>query len=116
MPNQTLGFKPKQSDVIENWDIAQGMLDLFIERADINIPGPNNLQLKGLRVDKEHIDQIFNQPGKNITELFIQFAIRTYPGGDESVTTILTGIDDNNTQSKDVAIDYCDPCPDKCPH
>ncbi|WP_417610275.1 hypothetical protein [Owenweeksia hongkongensis] len=114
MPNQILGFQPKKSDVIENWDIAQVMLDQFLERSDINIPGPNNLQLRGLRVDKEHIDQIFAQ-GSHIKELYIQFAIRTYPGGEESVTTILTGIDADNKQSTAVAIDYCDPCPNKCP-
>ena len=115
MPNQELAFKKRASARIENWSKAMGMINRYILHTGITIPGPGNTQLTGLRVDREHIEEILNQPDRNIDELFIQFAVRESGQYGETLTTVLTGIDSDGHQSTKRAIDYCDPCPNKCP-
>jgi hypothetical protein len=80
--------------------------------------------LNGLRVEREHIEQLFANP--NIKELFIVFGISpdtlNLGYSDQTLTTVLYGLTHDTTTNpttvnidSNLAFDFCDPCPPKCP-
>ena len=76
--------------------------------------------LTGLTMDRQSIELILNNTDHDITKIFIAFGYHFKEDNElelEGFTTVLFGIDDskNLVLEDNVIIDYCQPCPDKCP-
>ena len=106
-----------------NWVEAQAMIQQYRSnpyavQVPVNLAGKiTPTQLKGFRIDKADILEIFNSDS-TIDELFIMFAVRQEDlekdHSDQYFTTILGGIKGNAFQHS-VLFDFVDPCPDHCP-
>lgn len=97
------------------WADAKKMMTAY-ENSGLDLPGPDGKKLKGLRVSRKDIEDIFDQ-GPEIVDIGMFFGLREV-NGEDCLTTILVGIENDGSTGKlatSLAVDFCEPCPNHCP-
>jgi hypothetical protein len=109
-----------------SWDDAKEMVLQYWNNANaILVPvkiGDSNKyekkRLKGLRVKWSDL-QLIKDNDEDVDEIFIMFGVRAQDialedDDDQHYTTIFIGLKNNELVTTKL-IDFCDPCPNKCP-
>ncbi|MFZ6051509.1 hypothetical protein [Halocola ammonii] len=102
------------------WDLVKKLAELYRKNpAALKTSVDGKIEtLHGIRYTKEGIEDLLNQTGKNITELFIMPIVRpedeNKQPADQFFSFALAGIDDQNNLITDLVFEYGDPCPKAC--
>jgi len=110
------------------WTDAQDMINAYMannKHLKVKLPNGQFETLKGLRISSDDLRSIINRTdGKEVNDVFIAFGVKQSELGSDpdqqTFTTIFIGIGDDPTNPNgklltDIVMDYCDPCPQKCP-
>lgn len=105
--------------------VVQQMICKHINGPDLYLKLPDGRKIKGFNMDPIHMDFLVEPKRANVTtmmferacRILIAFGIKRDPGSKgDYITLIFLRIDGNNDIMRDIAYEYCFPCPDTCPN